>query len=197
MQRKGIIGVDEAGRGPVAGPVSVGAVWVPKDFDWGLLPRVDDSKKLTERMRERAFVAACALSERGDIKYHVALISAEHIDTHGITHAVRTGIAECFDALQPSPVMTEVLLDGLLHAPEVFAQQRTIIGGDASEPVIALASIMAKVTRDRFMVSLHETCPAYGFAAHKGYGTKAHYSAITEHGMSPEHRRSFLRKYHQ
>lgn len=192
---QGSIGVDEAGRGPVAGPVAVGAVWVPKGFDFGLLPRVDDSKKLTEKMRERAFSAACALVEKGILRYHVALISAEHIDARGITDAVRTGIAACFAALDANPKATHVKLDGLLRAPEAFVHQETIIGGDASEPTIALASILAKVTRDRYMVSLHETSPAYGFAAHKGYGTKEHYSAITKHGMMHEHRRSFLKKF--
>ncbi|OGG62411.1 hypothetical protein A3C87_02275 [Candidatus Kaiserbacteria bacterium RIFCSPHIGHO2_02_FULL_49_34] len=190
----GVVGVDEAGRGPVAGPVSVGVVWVPHDFDWDVLPRIDDSKKLTERMRERAFVAAHELAEQGILQYHVALITAEHVDTHGITHAVRAGIAEGFDALCPDPAKTEVLLDGLLHAPEVFMNQQTIIGGDASERVIALASIMAKVTRDRYMVAMHDTYPHYNFAQHKGYGTKAHYEAIKERGMCKEHRRSFLKR---
>lgn len=190
-----IIGVDEAGRGPLAGPVSVGAVCLPVDFDWARIEGVNDSKKLSEKKRERIVQEAQLLAEQGIISFHVALISAAVIDSDGITAAVRQGIDECFTALAPNPEQTAVKLDGLLKAPPAFFNQETIIGGDGKEKVIGLASILAKVTRDAHMVALSEKYPQYNFAIHKGYGTKKHTDAILNHGLSAEHRRSYCKRF--
>lgn len=186
------VGVDEAGRGPLAGPVAVGVACVPADFVWADFVLVKDSKVMTEKARERVFAEAEAAREARRLNFHVALVSAEVIDTKGISQAVRQGIAECFAALDVLPEETEVKLDGLLHAPEAFINQETIIRGDALEPAISLASIVAKVTRDRHMIAMHEQFPQYNFAKHKGYGTAAHYAAIREHGLSVEHRKTFI-----
>jgi ribonuclease HII len=186
------VGVDEAGRGPLAGPVAVGVACVPIGFVWDDFIKVKDSKVMTEKARERVFLEAEAAREARRLNFHVALVSAEVIDTKGISHAVRQGIAECFAALALSPEETEVKLDGLLHAPKAFLNQETIICGDALEPAISLASIVAKVTRDRHMIAIHEQFPEYNFAKHKGYGTAAHYAAIREHGMCAEHRETFI-----
>lgn len=186
-----LIGVDEAGRGPLAGPVAVGIVAVPMDFDIAQeFPGVDDSKKLSEKRREALFERALLYKERGEIRFSVQFASAGTIDTLGITHAVRQCVYKGIEALAPNPLGVEVRLDGLLHAPEGYKQQ-TIIKGDATEPVISLASVLAKVSRDRLMCALAEQFPGYGFEIHKGYGTRAHKDAIASLGLSSEHRRSF------
>ncbi len=189
-----IVGVDEAGRGPLAGPVSVGVVVVPRDFDWATLPGVNDSKQVLPKQRERIFKAAQALRQEGKLDYAVALVSASRIDRIGITAAVRMCIQRCFDKLSPDPDRCEVKLDGLLKAPAEFHFQETIIKGDTKEKVIGLASILAKVTRDRVMVRYAEKFPQYFFAAHKGYGTELHCEAIQKHGLSPLHRLSFCKR---
>jgi ribonuclease HII len=190
-----IIGVDEAGRGPLAGPVAVGAVRVPVDFDWTLIPGVGDSKKVAEKKREAIFLRAKALQKQGLLNFAVVLVSAKIIDRIGITRAVREGIEKCLKKLNPNPKTTKVLLDGLLHAPEVFIHQETIIKGDAKELVIGLASICAKVTRDTYMVRVARDYPQYSFDINKGYGTKKHIEAITTHGLSPIHRKSFTKRF--
>lgn len=188
MSRSYIIGVDEAGRGPLAGPVAVGVVCVPVDFSWELVPGVNDSKKISEIKRERIFTRANELKSEGVIQYHVALVPAKYINDHGIVKAVEKGIGECFDTLCVEPSVCDVRLDGLLRAPERYTNQRTIVGGDACDLAIGLASILAKVTRDAHLIELHNQYPMYGFDAHKGYGTKAHREMIQKHGMCAEHR---------
>ncbi len=192
---KYIVGVDEAGRGPLAGPVAVGVALVPFDFDWGLIPGVGDSKKVSEKNREAIFLRAKELQKQGFLKYYVALISESVIDDKGITKAVAQGIAQCFSKLKCNPEETEVRLDGLLKAPEEFLIQETIIKGDQKEKVIGLASILAKVTRDAFMVRIAREYPQYGFDVHKGYGTLKHRNAILEHGLTEIHRKSFCKKF--
>lgn len=208
-----IIGIDEAGRGPLAGPVSVGLVLVPSDFDWALLPGVNDSKKLSARKREELFTQAELLQKAGKLLYVVELVSATKIDTHGISVCIKKAIARGLQSLittasmahqnkkDPksiiplSPLLVQVKLDGSLKAPAEFVHQETIIKGDAKEKVIGLASIMAKVTRDRYMCKL-ATKPAYvpyDFTRHKGYGTSAHRQAIAKHGLSTLHRISYCR----
>lgn len=188
-----LVGVDEAGRGPLAGPVAVGVVVVPHNFDWRLVPGVGDSKQVQEAEREKVVRIARALMRAGMIRYHVALVSEKVIDRIGITKAVQRGIDVCFKKLAPDPQKTRVKLDGLLRAPEVFIYQETIVKGDAKEKVIGLASILAKVTRDHYMVRLAIKHPRYGFEIHKGYGTKNHRDAIRKYGLSLRHRRSFCR----
>jgi ribonuclease HII len=190
-----IVGVDEAGRGPLAGPVSVGVVVIPRTFDWRLVPGVGDSKQVKEAEREKVVRIARALKRAGVIDFHVALVSASTIDRVGITNAVREGIATCLKKLAPNPKHTCVKLDGLLTAPEAFMHQETIIKGDAKEKVIGLASILAKVTRDHHIVREARKYPQYRFDTHKGYGTKKHCAALAQYGLSKIHRRSFCTRF--
>lgn len=183
-----IIGIDEAGRGALAGPVAVGAAVVPADFDWTLLPGVRDSKQLSPKARERVFLHARELKRDGLLDYRVALVGATVIDQRGITRAVSLGIVRTLGRLPYSPEEVAVRLDGLLRAPAVYLTQETIVRGDQTEPAISLASILAKVTRDRHMVRLAERYPAYEFGVHKGYGTERHRSCIQKHGLSRVHR---------
>ncbi len=192
---KYIIGVDEAGRGPLAGPVSIGVAVVPSGFDWDMLPGVGDSKKVSPKNREAIFRHAKALKKQGLLDFRVILVSAKIIDRIGITKAVALGIERCFKKLALDPRNTEVKLDGLLKAPEVFKKQETIIKGDAKEKVIGLASILAKVTRDQHMLRLSDDYPEYSFHIHKGYGTLAHRTALKKHGLSKIHRKSFCKKF--
>lgn len=190
-----IIGIDEAGRGPLAGPVAVGAVCVPKDFDWALIPGVADSKVVSAKNREAIFRRAQQLKKQGILNFTVSQVPAITIDKIGITRAVQQGIDSCLKKLNQKPNTTMVLLDGLLKAPSEYIHQETIIQGDAKEKVIGLASICAKVTRDRALVRVAHHYPNYHFDIHKGYGTKAHIEAITTYGLCPLHRRSFTRRF--
>lgn len=189
---KSLVGVDEAGRGPLAGPVSVGVAVVPYDFDWNLIPGVGDSKKVTPKNREAIFRRTQSLKKQNILNYSVVLVSASVIDTKGISHAVREGIHKAFSKLNLDPAITEVKLDGLLKAPEAFVHQETIIKGDAKEKSIGLASIMAKVTRDRYMERIAKKYPEYGFEIHKGYGTEKHRACIQTLGATPLHRVTFI-----
>lgn len=190
---KWIVGVDEAGRGPLAGPVAVGVVAMPFNFDWEMIPGVGDSKKVASKKREIIFDRAHELKTAKIIDFKVSLISATTIDEKGITSAVRLGIQRCLISLKLDPEACDVRLDGLLKAPEEFLTQATIIKGDAKEKSIGLASILAKVTRDRHMERLSLKHPEYGFDIHKGYGTKSHRELILQYGLSSEHRASFCR----
>lgn len=194
---KWLIGVDEVGRGPLAGPVMVGAALVPGDFDWALLPGVTDSKKLTEKKREAIFANALDLQQAGKVWFAVAEESAATIDATGIVPSIRSALVRALtDVVERSAVVVpsvSVLLDGGLMAPAEYLHQQTIIKGDATEPVIGLASIVAKVTRDRELVRLAAEYPGYGLEVHKGYGTVAHRAAIREQGLSAIHRATFCR----
>ncbi len=186
-----LLGVDEAGRGPLAGPVAVGAILVPEGFDVELeFPGVRDSKKLTEKKREELFVLLERRVEQGDMRFAVEYEDASVIDEAGIVTAVQRALDRVVGKLAPDPANVLIKLDGSLRAPAVYAQE-TIIHGDALVPIISLASVAAKVTRDRLMLELAKDFPEYGFDAHKGYGTKAHYEALAEHGLCAVHRRSF------
>ncbi len=189
---KFVVGIDEAGRGPLAGPVAVAAVLVAEGFEVAReFPGVRDSKKLTEEKREEIFNMLEARDAEGVARFAVRFSSAELIDERGMTIAVKRALQAALATLAPLPFDGRVLLDGSLFAPSDYVQE-TIIGGDGSEPLIALASIAAKVSRDRLMKKLAKEYPEYGFEAHKGYGTKAHYAALAELGPSPAHRRTFL-----
>ena len=190
-----IIGIDEAGRGPLAGPVAVGVACVPVDFDWDLIPGVGDSKKVKPENREAIFRLAKLLKKQGILNFSVSLVSATVIDKIGISKAVALGITRCLKKLNRNPDEVAVKLDGLLHAPVEYVHQETIIRGDAKEKVIGLASICAKVTRDAFMIRIARDHPKYDFHIHKGYGTKAHCDALTKHGLSSIHRRSFTKRF--
>lgn len=185
-----LVGVDEAGRGPLAGPVAVGVVAVPWHFDIRkAFPGVGDSKKLTEGKREEIYIEALARARVGDIKICARLTGPLYIDTFGITRAVRRGVWSGVRHVA-EPENSFIKLDGLLKAPPEYKQE-TIIKGDALEPVISLASIVAKVRRDRLMKRLALQHPQYGFEVHKGYGTLRHRQAIGEFGLCDLHRRSF------
>ena len=175
-----VAGVDEAGRGPLAGPVSVAAVILPQEAH---LPRINDSKKLSAAMREELFAQIVAIA----ISYHVALIDAETIDRMNILQATRMGMYEAIAALTPAP--DEVLIDAV--ELKLSMPSQSIIKGDAKSASIAAASILAKVTRDHLMEQYDIEYPHYAFAKHKGYGTQEHIDAIRKYGVCPIHRKSF------
>lgn len=186
-----IVGVDEAGRGPLAGPVAVGLICVAEDFDLiKAFPKLNDSKKLTEGAREQIFSVLEGYAASGTIKYCVQMRSSDEIEQKGIAVAIRDAVEDGLKQLLIEDVK-KVWLDGSLHAPARYTQE-TVIGGDGLVPAIMLASIAAKVVRDRHMVELHGTYPLYGFDKHKGYGTKAHFQAIRTHGICDIHRKSFV-----
>lgn len=181
--RRLVAGVDEAGRGPLAGPVSVGAVILdPRRPIKGL----DDSKKLSQKKREALYLL---ITERA-LAWHVELVDIEEIDRLNILHATLEGMRRALCALQPGASLARI--DGNRLPPDLPCAGEALIGGDTREPAIMAASIMAKVTRDRAMVAMHEHFPAYGFHAHKGYATREHLAALLEHGPCLHHRRSFL-----
>ena len=189
-----IIGIDEAGRGPLAGPVAVGAV-MSKNWQHsvlGVLPKLKDSKKLSEKQREVWFEFLKQEKKKGNLNFAVSLVSEKIIDRQGIVAAIKIGIKNCLKKLKAKPLIVSVLLDGSLKAPPEFTNQKTIIRGDESEPIISLASIVAKVTRDKHMARVAKKYPGYGFEVHKGYGTKKHYKALKKLGISVIHRRSYL-----
>ncbi len=189
---RSILGVDEAGRGPLAGPVAVGVVAVDEGYDLlAQFPGLNDSKKLSEKRREALFEKLQEEIRAGNVRAVVTLSSAAMIDGKGIAYAIRNGVSKGVTKLLPKPEDGKVYLDGSLKAPLEYAQE-TIIGGDGTVPAIMLASIAAKVTRDRYMKKIAVEYPAYGFAVHKGYGTKAHREAIQKHGVTPVHRRTFI-----
>lgn len=182
-----VAGVDEAGRGALAGPVYAAAVVLPLDNDalTATLHEVRDSKLLPPPTRERLFdvICACILS------YGIGSASAEEIDRFGILAATRIAMTAAVGAL--SPAAQAVLVDGPLRLVGGKLPQQPIIRGDRLSLSIAAASILAKVSRDRYMIALGERYPAYGFARHKGYGTAEHRAALGRLGPHPEHRRSF------
>lgn len=185
--------MDEAGRGPLAGPVAVGLILAPADLDIAEeFPGVADSKKLTAGARETIYALVEMKARRGDIKFCARFASAHFIDQYGITCAVERAVTSGLRRLEAPHADTKVLLDGLLRAPRHFAQE-TIIRGDDTVPIISLASIVAKVRRDRLMRRFAAEHPQWGFEQHKGYGTPAHYQAIEEWGLSTIHRRSFCK----
>ena len=188
-----IVGIDEAGRGPLAGPVAVAAVKIGSYFNKNFFKGIKDSKQLTEQERERWYRLACVARRRGELDFSVTLVSAKHIDTQGIAHALRVGISRCVTRLSLDEKVS-IVLDGSLKAPSRFLHQKTIIKGDEKIPVISLASVIAKVTRDRKMRRYSDLYPDYQFDIHKGYGTLAHRNILKTYRPSPIHRLSFLKK---
>ena len=187
-----LLGVDEAGRGPLAGPVAVGVVAVPARFNFNLLDGLRESKQMSELGREIWFEQLQRLEAEEGVRWSVQFSSALMIDRIGITRAVRRALYKGVRMLAPEPEHARVLLDGLLHAPQEY-EQETIVRGDESEPIIALASIAAKVKRDRLMRKLALRYPEYGFEIHKGYGTKKHRNLIRILGTCDIHRKTFCK----
>ncbi len=185
-----IAGVDEAGRGSLAGPVVAAAVILPlrdissPDECLDCFAGVRDSKQVTAKERERLFEVVVQHA----LAVGVGIGSVELIDERNILQATKYAMCDAIAQLTPPP---QALLLDAIHLPDIEFLQRSIIKGDALCLSIAAASIIAKVTRDRIMVQLHEFFPAYGFAQHKGYGTEEHLAALREHGATPHHRRSF------
>lgn len=184
-----VAGVDEAGRGPLAGPVVAAAVVLPPEwFHEGLpdeLKGLNDSKQLTALQRERFFHV---LTSGGKVAFGIARIDSEQVDDLNILQATHRAMNAALAQLQPAP--DHVLVDGL-RVKTLRHPQTPLVKGDARSYSIAAASVLAKVTRDRLMLDYDRQWPAYGFAEHKGYGTARHMAAIIEHGPCPIHRRSF------
>lgn len=188
-----IIGIDEAGRGPLAGPVAIGAVSISPNFEKKFFKGIKDSKQLLLEERELWFALAEEAKKRGELDFKVAFVSEKVIDRHGIAYAIRLGIKRALKALNASTINSQVFLDGGIKAPIEFMHQKTVIKGDEKIPVISLASICAKVLRDRRMVRLAKKFPQYSFEVHKGYGTKTHREALKKHGPAEVHRKTFLK----
>ncbi|MBI3574041.1 ribonuclease HII [Candidatus Kaiserbacteria bacterium] len=187
--RRYIVGIDEVGRGPLAGPVSIGIV-VCKTLL--VIPELTDSKKMTEAARKRASALAGGMQKEGSITFGIYSASAHEIDSCGIELAIKRIIRKGLSELAPEPSNVEVVLDGRLRAPEEYRQQ-TVIGGDSLIPAISLAAVVAKVARDRYMATTAaQRFPAYGFERHKGYGTAEHVSALRKVGPSAIHRMTYL-----
>lgn len=180
-----LCGVDEAGRGPLAGDVYAAAVILKPD---AVIEGLNDSKKLSEKKREQLFNEICAKAEA----YCIASASVEEIDRLNILQATFLAMRRAVEGLSVKPKL--VLVDGNRN-PELSVHSRLVVKGDATSACIAAASILAKVSRDRYMKKLAEEYPQYGFEKHKGYGSKLHYQMLDEHGISPVHRRTFLKKY--
>lgn len=187
-----VVGIDEAGRGPLAGPVAVGAVKIPAGFNRRFFNSIKDSKQLSPEDRELWFALALEAKKQKLLDFAVSLVSEKVIDRKGIVYAVRLGVKRCFQKLQVKED-SQIFLDGSLEAPQRFRHQRTIIKGDEKIPVISLASICAKVIRDRKMIRLSQKFPGFNFHQHKGYGTLMHREALLKYGSTVIHRQSFLR----
>lgn len=197
-----LIGIDEVGRGPIAGPVAVGAFLMPtgdlKKMTQvkKLFRGVRESKQLSAESREEWFAKLVEAKKVGLIDYAVSFQSEKVIDGRGISFAIRkalaTSLEKVLEIAGATPDGCQILLDGGLKAPPEFLYQKTIIKGDEKEMVIALASICAKVLRDRRMILLGRKHPGYGLEIHKGYGTKGHYQAIKNHGLLAVHRKTWI-----
>lgn len=187
-----IVGIDEVGRGPIAGPVAVCSFKCePSFFDSILIDTpLRDSKKLTKNQREKWFKYLKEEKTKGNCDFSVSMVSAEWIDKVGIVRAIQKALDKSLEKIASSNLA--VYLDGGLKAPKEYINQQTIIKGDELHAVISCASIIAKVSRDSLMSKYAKEYLEYGFENHVGYGTKAHYEAIKKYGLTVLHRRTFL-----
>lgn len=183
---KTICGVDEAGRGPLAGPVCAAAVILPPHLQ---IPGLTDSKKLTDKKRRELF----PIIQEQAIAYGIGYATEQEIDEINILQATFLAMERALDGLKVKPEL--VLIDGN-REKDFGIPVKTVVKGDSLSANIAAASILAKVSRDDLMLKMEEEYPGYGFAIHKGYGTKAHYEALTAMGPCPIHRRTFLKKFY-
>ena len=181
-----ICGVDEAGRGPLAGPVCAAAVILPRGLE---IEGLNDSKKLSEKKREELYDVIIEKS----LAYGIAFADVEEIETYNILAATFRAMNRAISMLSVKPQLA--LIDGNRNK-DIEIESRCVVKGDSNCADIAAASVLAKVTRDRYMLQMAEKYPQYYFEKHKGYGTKLHYEALREHGPSPIHRLSFLKKMH-
>lgn len=191
------IGIDEVGRGPIAGPVAVGSFIVLDKKALRLFSKVKESKQLKEKDREEWFKKIEKIRDEGLVDFDVVFQSEKIIDKNGLSFAIKNALRISLDKLVERNNLKEenikVLLDGGLKAPKEYTNQKTIIKGDEKEKVIALASICAKVLRDRKMKKFSKKYPQYKLDINKGYGTKVHYEAINKYGLLSLHRRTFLK----
>lgn len=183
---KYICGIDEAGRGPLAGPVVIASAIMPED---SMIEGVNDSKKVSEKKRELLYEKIIEEA----ISWSVSIIDEKEIDSVNILNATKEGLTNTIRNLDKKPDL--IVVDALEHIDTCGIPYESIIKGDAKCYSISAASIIAKVTRDRIMRQWDEVYPEYGFAKHKGYGTKAHIEAIKEHGLCPIHRKSFTKNF--
>ena len=181
-----VCGVDEAGRGPLAGPVCAAAVILPAHAD---IPGLDDSKKLSDKRRRELYPKIMETA----IAYGIAFADHAEIDEYNILQATYLAMERALTQLSEKPEIA--LIDGN-RAKDFGIPVKTVVHGDSLSASIAAASVLAKVTRDDYMLEMAEKYPQYGFDIHKGYGTKAHYSALAEYGHCPIHRMSFLKKFY-
>ena len=184
--RSHIAGVDEVGRGPLAGPVVAAAVILPQDFD---VLGIDDSKKLSPKKREKLFEV---IKEKA-LAWSVGWVGPERIDEINILEATKEAMTQAVQGLSLQP--DHVLIDGNFTVRALALPQTAIVKGDANSTSIAAASILAKVTRDRYMEEMDAVYPGYAFASNKGYGTKAHYDGLKAQGPTPIHRKTFISDY--
>lgn len=199
MKPRYVIGIDEVGRGPLAGPVAVGALVLKKPLPREFRRKTFDSKQIKHTERAIWYARICAAQKSDHLDFKVTFVSEKIIDTKGLSFAIRKALDTSLRAVVRSTKLTtaqcDIRLDGGLKAPADFTRQKTITKGDASEVSIGLASIVAKHLRDKKMIALHKKYPLYGFDIHKGYGTAKHRAAIRKYGLCPLHRRLFLRKF--
>lgn len=179
-----VCGIDEAGRGPLSGPVCAAAVILPLNCE---IEGINDSKKLSEKKREKLY----DIITQKALAYSIEMVDAQTVDDINILQATFLAMRNAVENLQIKPDVA--LIDGN-QKPKLEIEERTLVKGDSKSISIAAASILAKVSRDRYMLALDEKYPQYCFSKHKGYGTKLHYEKISEHGICPEHRRTFLKK---
>lgn len=189
-----MVGIDEAGRGPFAGPVAVGTVKIIGNKKPNILKFARDSKQISEKEREKVFNMMIASKKAGEIDFTFTFSSANLIDKKGIVYAIQSALDKNLKKLK---IKSDdgIFLDGSLKAPLMYKNQKTVIKGDSKIAVIGLASIVAKVMRDRYMIRISKKYPQYNFHTHKGYGTLIHRNLIRKFGLSKEHRKSFCIAY--
>lgn len=203
-----VVGVDEAGRGPLAGPLTISVFAAPQNLKNKLIKilggKIKDSKQFSPERRKEIYKSLSKLRKEDGILFDISHISNKIIDEKGISYATKLGIKRCLNKLEhkiqdnkDSPCLIQkcgvIRLDGSLKAPEKYTNQKTIIGGDSKDAFIACASVVSKVRRDRLLCRLAKKYPQYSFEIHKGYGTALHYRLLRKHGLSEIHRRSFLK----
>ena len=208
MTKRFTMGIDEAGRGPLAGPLSLGICIIRRPRALRALHKLlsdpkrtgffKDSKMFNQQGRELAYHTIMHHVKNGSIDISYTQITPSYIDTHGMSKSLARGVRTLLQRIHKKYAldasMSRVHLDGKLYAPQKYIHQETLIKGDTRRIEIAVASIIAKVSRDRHMKKLAKQYPQYGFDAHKGYGTKKHYEALKKYGPSEVHRRSFLKE---
>jgi ribonuclease HII len=192
---KYIVGIDEVGRGPIAGPLLVVAFCVSKKNQKKVFKRlrgITDSKKLSEKKREEYYRTLKLLKNENLVSYSLSYVLASSIDAWGMSKALEIAVTRCVKKLQLDPRDSFIYLDGSLRAPSSYNQE-TVVKGDEKIWQISAASVIAKVLRDRRMVRLGKKYPNYGFENHKGYGTKYHHQALAKYGMTPCHRKTWIK----